>query len=139
MNYTNLNMVLDQYIENFELLNGPEHNESWKWQAAKHFCENWNMNSSNFAEMFKEAMAKTSVLFDGGTISPVAGLKSLMKKEGEEAFVKECFEELFVDDGGDLEARLNRVEAFRSKINPRIAKYWKGSKEGAHEIARKRV
>lgn len=127
MNYGNLNLVLDQYIDNFEILNGVEHNEGMKWKAEKHFHSCWNIDAPNFAEMFKEAMKETSVLFDGSTEAPVAGLKSLMKKSGEESFVQNCFKELFVDDDGDLDARLNRIENFRVKINEKIDRYWHGS------------
>jgi len=41
--------------------------------------------------------------------------------------VRECFRDLFSDDGGDLEARLDRIDAFIQKINFKIDQYAHGS------------
>ena len=34
-------------------------NEKYKWEAVKHFQDNWDINAPDFAEMLERALAKT--------------------------------------------------------------------------------
>ena len=51
-----LAQVLEGYKKYF-----PDHckDELYKWEAVKHFQDNWNIDAENFGEMFREATAKT--------------------------------------------------------------------------------
>ena len=40
------------------------HVEDFKWEAAQHFHDHWNIDAADFGEMFKEATAK--VFFASG-------------------------------------------------------------------------
>lgn len=51
----------------------------------------------------------------------------LLSHEGEVEVVRECFRDLFSEDGGDIDARQERVEIFVEKINSHIEKYEKNS------------
>ena len=34
-------------------------NERYKWEAVRHFQDNWDINAPDFAEMLERALAKT--------------------------------------------------------------------------------
>ena len=56
MNTTNLDKVVQAYIDNFDYVNGDEHQEYYIWEAFKHFKDNWDIDAENFVEMFKESV-----------------------------------------------------------------------------------
>ena len=41
MNRENLHRLIDKYEEKFYILNGSEHDEIFKWRAAKQFRDVW--------------------------------------------------------------------------------------------------
>ena len=128
MNKDNLKIVFDQYIEQFDYLNDKDgHDEGYKWRAESCFVEHWDIDAEDFPAMFKAAMHETSNLIDNATVQPINGISMLLKHEDEVEFVRECFRELFSEDDGDLEARLDRVDAFIEKINEKIDQYARGS------------
>ena len=128
MNTANLKIVFDQYIEQFNYLNEKDgHDEGYKWRAESCFVEHWDIDAEDFPTMFKAAMHETSNLIDNATVQPINGISMLLKHEEEVEFVRECFRELFAEDDGDLDARLDRVDAFIEKINEKIDQYAHGS------------
>ena len=48
------------------------HVEDFKWEAAQHFHDHWNIDAADFGEMFKEATAKVFSLLDTGYAYPRA-------------------------------------------------------------------
>ena len=48
------------------------HGEDFKWEAAQHFHDHWNIDTADFGEMFKEATAKVFSLLDTGYAYPRA-------------------------------------------------------------------
>ena len=128
MNTANLKIVFDQYIEQFDYLNDKGgHDEGYKWRAESCFVEHWDIDAEDFPAMFKAAMHETSNLIDNATVQPINGISMLLKHEEEVEFVRECFRELFAEDDGDLDARLDRVDTFIEKINEKIDQYAHGS------------
>ena len=128
MNTANLKIVFDQYIEQFDYLNEKDgHDEGYKWRAESCFVEHWDIDAEDFPAMFKAAMHETSNLIDNATVQPINGILMLLKHEEEVEFVRECFRELFAEDDGDLDARLDRVDTFIEKINKKIDQYAHGS------------
>ena len=128
MNCANLKIVFDQYVEQFDYLNEKDgHDEGYKWRAESCFVEHWDIDAEDFPSMFKAAMHETSNLIDNATVQPINGISMLLKHEEEVEFVRECFRELFSEDGGDLDARLDRVDTFIEKINKKIDQYAHGS------------
>lgn len=57
--HSRFNEILALYMKDFGKI-WPD--EKYKWQAAKHFQENWDINADNFGAMFEIATAKTSNL-----------------------------------------------------------------------------
>lgn len=128
MNKANLKIVFDQYIDQFSYLNERDgHDEGYKWRAESCFVEHWDIDAEDFPAMFKSAMQETSNLIDNATVQPINGINMLLKHEAEIEFVRECFRALFSDDGGDLDARLDRIDVFIEKMNAKIDQYAHGS------------
>ena len=71
MNMERLNGIVDMYIEQFDVLNNKEHWENMKWAAVYHFKKHFDIDAPDFYEMFKEAMAESSIIINNGTVQPV--------------------------------------------------------------------
>ena len=130
MNFEHLDMIQNQYIQNFDELNAREgHDEGYKWRAVRCFQEQWNRDESawedGLAGKFKAATKETEILVDNAWVQPNAGILALLKHKQEEDFVRACFEELFCADNGDLNKRWDRIVAFMEKINDRLDHYGK--------------
>lgn len=126
MDRENFNAIIARYLEKFDETNSA--GEEWfKWEAIDCFQKNWDIDAPGFAQMFSRAVKQFSVLIDTTQISPVAGLKTLIGQPGEAEIVHKAFRELYADDGGDLELRQKKAEAFVQTINERIEIYWPGS------------
>ena len=128
MNTTHLDCILDQYIAEYDIhndVNGDD--EGYKWRAVECFKKHWDIDAADFLTMFKNAFKEMSNLIDNASVQPVGGILLLLNHQDEIAFVKDCFEELFSEDDGDIDARQSRIELFITKMNERIEKYAKGS------------
>ncbi len=128
MNATNLSIILQNYHDKLELINNKTNEEYFKWEAFQHFQKVWATDLP-FAEKFKEATSKCSVLLNNGHLSPVSGI--LKMAEQEPAEVERLFiEVLYGADGGDLTLRqehmdefLDGIEGVRQKCFPQFWKY----------------
>ena len=127
MNKTHLHHILNQYIARYDELNNEYNNEGYKWDAEECFKKNWNIDAVDFKTMFKDAFKEMSNLIDNATVQPVGGITMLLNYPDEIPFVRECFRELFSEDGGNLDTRQTRITNFMEKINSHIEKYAKGS------------
>ena len=128
MNKEHLQLIFDQYISRFDELDDPNgNNEGYKWRAVSCFMENWDIDADDFASMFKSSMKDTSNLIDNATVQPIGGILLLLKHPEEIEFVRKCFRDLYADDGGNLEARQEKINRFIEQINPRIDRYATGS------------
>lgn len=129
MNKKNLSLVFEQYIENFDYIIDPEtHNETYKWKAVQQFQKAWNIDAEDFADMFKKAMSEKSNLLDNSAVYPNSGILSILSKEGETEYIRQCFADLFEKDDGDLDVRQNRLEMFIERINQKIDEYAIGNR-----------
>lgn len=128
MNKHNLNLIFEQYISRFAELNDVDGNdEGYKWRAESCFVEHWDIDAEDFVSMFKASTKEMSNLIDNATVQPIGGILLLLKQPNEIEFVRECFRELYKEDGGDLEARQDRIYAFMEKMNAKIDQYASGS------------
>ena len=128
MNTHNLNLIFEQYISRFAELNDVDGNdEGYKWRAESCFVEHWDIDAEDFVSMFKASTKEMSNLIDNATVQPIGGILLLLKQPNEVEFVRECFRELYREDGGDLEARQDRIYAFMEKMNAKIDQYASGS------------
>lgn len=128
MDKKNLSIVFDQYIARFDELNDLEGtDEGYKWRAESCFVANWDIDAEDFPAMFKASMREMSNLIDNKTVQPIGGILLLLKQPNEIEFVRQCFNELFSEDDGDIDARQDRIYTFMDKINERIDQYARGS------------
>lgn len=128
MNKYHLNLIFEQYASRFAELNDVDGNdEGYKWRAESCFIEHWDIDAEDFVSMFKAAMGEMSNLIDNATVQPIGGILLLLKQPKEVEFVRECFRELYKEDGGDLDARQDRIYAFMDKMNAKIDQYVPGS------------
>lgn len=125
MNTENLNLVFKHYIDKFDEMNGEAHNETYKWVALEHFRKSWDIEASNFAAMFKEAVSKTENLIDTGKVLPTVGIIRLAKHDPE--VVRAAFRHLYMKDSGVLQERQERIDRFVSEMKELMEKYETGN------------
>lgn len=132
MNRNNLDKIIEQYVEQYDIINAPEeqggNDEGYKWRVIDSFKKHWDVNAADFKSMFNEAtdeVGKTNLL--NNTVLPLQGISDLMLQFDEEEFVREQFQKLFSDDNGDIIARGNRVFAFVDAMNRKIEENFPGS------------
>lgn len=107
--------IIESYKQYF-----PEHweDEKYKWEAVKHFQDNWDIEAENFGAMFKKATDKTFNLLASGYAYPRGMILEFAKAD--DTAVREMFRRLF-DESLDLSDRvtefMNTAEELRNKYN----------------------
>lgn len=124
MNTENLQIIFRNYIDKFDLMNDPEHDETYKWEAIQHFQDHWDIDAEDFGAMFKKAVKATFNLINNSIVQPTNGIVELAKFETET--VRDLFKVLYSDDQGDLDARQKRIDDFVSQSNLLLEKYAPG-------------
>ncbi len=123
MHLQNLEYVVSRYAERFDELHGKsgKMNEWGKWSAVACFRNNWDINATDFGEMFNRSVriAVSDGLMESRSEFPIGGIKQLIKN-GEADFVKSQFKHLFSDDKGDLNVRQSRIDDFVGEIKGHI-------------------
>jgi hypothetical protein len=122
MNQAIIQKYLDQYKKELPRIR-IHHKENYKWQAVKHFQDNWDETAKDFAEMLKEALSKTSNLMDSGNYFPREVIVKAANENPE--LTRNAFLELF-DENADL---IERIEGFRSQMKILNANKSLGKKE----------
>ena len=51
MNKDNLEQLIHNYMEKYDLLNDAEHDEIYKWNAVNHFQKYWDLDTDEFGEI----------------------------------------------------------------------------------------
>ena len=123
MNKQRLSLLLNNYIKNFSLIE-KEHRETYKWIAIEHFQRHFNIDAENFAEMLREATAKTENLIDS-TTQPLYGM--IFYAEQEPETVRNMFKALYAEDNGDLVVRQKKIDKFINDSEILRDKYAKDS------------
>jgi len=116
MNEIRIHQLFEKYIEKFEEIN-TKNKEYYKWQIAKAFKpmmdEALNAPTEEFASKLYDVKRLTENLIDSYT-TPFNGLCVFAKSEPET--VRNMFKELlYTDDGGDIDARKERMTTFLNK------------------------
>lgn len=124
MNNENLQIIFKNYVDKFDLMNDPNHNETYKWEAVQHFQDHWDIQADDFGSMFKTAVKATDNLINNGVVQPTNGIIELAKHEPDA--VRALFNSLYADDQGDLIARQKRIDEFVSTANLLLEKYAPG-------------
>lgn len=124
MNIERLNRIIDTYIDQFDVINNDDHFENMKWVAVHHFKKHFDINATDFYEMFKYAMSESSIIINNGTVQPINGVLKLISHEPET--MRNLFSMLYEDDGGDLDKRQSKIEHFVDEANKLLEKYERG-------------
>ena len=124
-----LQIIFSEYMKRFDELNDSKHAEYFKWIAAKKFKpamdEALAAGSDDFAQKLNEARKVTSVLIDGGHTQPFYGLVKFAERDPEA--VREMFQSLFAEDGGDALIKQDKIWDFITKSHALRDKYYYNS------------
>lgn len=118
MNINKLQYYLEQYKLNFNSINTLE---LYKWKAVKQFQENWDLNHSNFHEMFMNSIDQTGNLLKSGNFYASRMIEQYSNEEPETT--KKIFTKLFNEDT-DL---IQRITLFKEEID-KLNERFKGEK-----------
>ena len=111
INTDKLNKVLASYRKDFHTPNPANKNqtgweaEQYKWIAVKCFQDNWDIDASDFAEMFKKSTAKCENLLSSMNYFPRQMIIRFAETDAEA--VRTMFKELF-DESKSVVDRVNR-------------------------------
>ena len=137
---TNMQQILDHYIEKFSYINNTENDENYKWIVAKEFRILMDDALSKEGEVFVGALDKarlaTKNMIDNYT-QPFYGLVEFAKQEPET--VKQMFLDLlYTEDHGDLHVQEKLIDKFFKKSNELLQKYAPDSyryKQNSHSVS----
>lgn len=96
-------------------------NEKYKWEAVKHFQDNWDINAPDFAEMLTRSLEKTYNLLASLNNFPAGMIEGFAKTAPEE--VRAMFIALF-DETQDV---VQRILAFKDGSSNLLEKYGNGA------------
>lgn len=116
MNTDRLKVLVNIYLERKDELMSGEEDIRRKWDAVRVCAENWDADAEDFADMFQKSMAKAGSVLDEHKAHPVEGIVWLCQN-GKQEEVRNAFEDLVSPDGGDLNARQQRIFRFVTDIN----------------------
>lgn len=134
MNRENLNQLLSNYIENFNYINNETNAEYYKWEAVKHFQDNWDIDAPDFAAMFKESVKASNNLINNRIVQPTNGIVKLAEHPELTETVRQMFKDLLADDGGNIDLRQDKIYAFIEKADELLNIYYKGSWKYAQDM-----
>lgn len=115
INLNKIVSIIESYKQYF-----PEHweDEKYKWEAVKHFQDNWDIDAENFGAMFKKATDKTFNLLASGYAYPRGMILEFAKAD--DNAVREMFRRLY-NESLDLSDRvttfMDTAEELRNKYN----------------------
>lgn len=109
--------VIEGYKQYF-----PEHweDEKYKWEAVKHFQDNWDIDAPNFGEMFAKATSKAGNLLVSKNVYPTGVILEFARAD--DNATREMFRNLF-DENLDL---AERITEFRTRSEEMRQKYGNG-------------
>lgn len=128
-NREKLDLIINEYKQRF-----PEHwkDEMYKWEAIKHFQDNWNINADDFLEMFMAATEKTGNLLASMNNFPRGMIKEYASVDPER--VRGMFIDLY-DESQNL---TDRIEQFKISSDGMREKYgddiWKNHYQNDNAI-----
>lgn len=134
MNRENLNKLISNYIANFDFINNEDNTEYYKWEAVKHFKDNWNIDRPDFDKMFKECISKTSNLINNRIVQPTQGIIKLAEKPELTETIRQMFRDLLADDDGNIVKRQDKIYVFLDKFDELLNIHLPGSWKYAQDM-----
>ena len=119
INSCKLEDALSYYKKDFVQKQWP--NEKYKWEAVKHFQDNWDINAPDFAEMLTRSLEKTYNLLSSMNFFPAGMIEGFAKTAPEE--VRAMFIALF-DETKDV---VQRILTFKDQSSSLLEKYGNGA------------
>lgn len=130
MNYKEIASAIEGYKEYF-----PEHfkDEKYKWEAVKHFQDNWDIEAEDFGAMFKKATQKAGNLLASVSSFPRGMILEFAKADNEAT--RQMFRNLY-DESIDLAQRIDDFvkasEDMRARYNDGT---WKNHYQNTNAIS----
>ena len=130
MNYEEIASAIEGYKEYL-----PEHfkDEKYKWEAVKHFQDNWDIDAEDFGAMFKKATQKAGNLLASVSSFPRGMILEFAKADNEAT--RQMFRNLY-DESIDLAQRIDNFvkasEDMRAKHNDGT---WKNHYQNTNAIS----
>lgn len=106
--------IIEKYKENFK---EQDKEERYKWQAVKHFLDNWDIDAGDFPVMLKKSLDKAYNLLNDGYNFAAGVIVYFSEKEPET--VRNMFKRLFNEDD-DI---LDRIKDFIAESDAMLEKY----------------
>ena len=129
MNYDNLHELINRYEAHFDELNGPEHDELFKWRAMKVWRDEWfkpENTFASFAERFTAAKKEFSLFIDNSRMHPSNGVLKLWEKEPEQ--MESLFKSvLFAEHGNNIATIQSNMDTFLDDYEALRIKYFPGN------------
>ncbi|MDD6487677.1 MAG: AAA family ATPase [Spirochaetales bacterium] len=111
--------------------------EKYKWQAVKHFQENWDVDAEDFGKMFEVATEKTSNLLSAANFFPREMIINFAKENPEKT--RQMFMALLYDDNKNLSLRCEEFKKSAEEIqnvhNLSSEKKWKSNFQTDNSIS----
>ena len=104
-------------------------NEKYKWEAVKHFQDNWDINASDFAKMLETSLAKISNLLTSVNNYPKGMIVGFAKAAPED--VRAMFMALFDESRGYWE----RINGFKEQSKRLLDTFKQGNQDYQNENA----
>lgn len=131
MNAEQIQKLFENYIANFDMINGPVHDEKYKWNAIERVQEKWDLNAADVSEMIKQAFSLSYNLINNRIVQPVSGLAQLAKVEPEA--VRQAFEALLASTD-DATKKQAQIETFVDVTNALLEKHFSGKWKYAQDV-----
>ncbi len=139
MNRKNLKQIFEGYIRKFDELNKTDIHEIYKWSICKAFPGMMDdvlaADPDTIPRKLYEVKKLTKNIIDSYT-QPLMGMVEYSKDEPEA--VRQMFNDLYVDDGGDLKIRMEKIADFHSRASNLLDRYYPGShlyKQDSHSVS----
>lgn len=119
INIEKLHEVIRHYKKDFLVTQWED--EKYKWEAIKHFQDNWDIHAQDFLNMFMEATAKTANLLASMYFFPRAIIKKFIERDAE------AVRAMFINLYDETKELAERVEKFASDAEMLRVKYDDGT------------
>ena len=136
----NVKTIFQHYIDRFEYINTFPHTEYYKWQICAKFPDLMQSalkaDDKLFAQKLNEARKCSSNIIDSYT-QPFGGLVEMAEK-GFTPAVRDILTDLYADDGGDLNTRMEIIKDFFIRCEDLLNRYKPGShlyRQNSHSVS----
>lgn len=106
--------------------------EKYKWEAVKHFQDNWNIDAADFGEMFIEATRKHYNLLGSGMYYPQAMIQEFAALDVERT--RSMFRVLY-DESLDLKMRIQSFKDEAESMRQSRSDEWNNHYQDLHAIS----